>query len=524
MPSRFLVYPLLFFTLAQLATFLRHEPRWFLGSILQRVLILGAAAGALLQPEHRVWLVVAWGLLVWFAVLPRLAANTAMRWLMAGEIAQAANAWQMAARLIWGRPARLQRRYATALELWSTGQHQAAETLLRELDDPALPATVQGEVRLWRLWLFTATRQWPVAVEYYESVETWGSLATALQARLAVARAYAELGQIEPAIRCLVFMALSPRTVGALAEQLWTARICLAALAGDQAELEQLLTEGRHRRRRGWVRFIAVWRGRCALRRGDRDDAGRQLARALALTPATSPTSRAIITGYLERLDEPRLDPTESGRAGFALLRDAVQRMGPWRDLMDWTRPAGATLGLLIVISGVYVLDVAWIHYGLHRDLWEWAGNLPLQNLNGEWWRPATALFLHAGWLHLVLNGAGLWMFGTAIEKSMGWGRMLVVFIGAGTAANVISAYLGGFDVSVGASGGINGLVAAFGVAVWRLNAPIQSSIRRRLLLLLGILFLADLTIGHFEPQIDNTAHVGGFVVGFLLALPYRIK
>jgi membrane associated rhomboid family serine protease len=314
-------------------------------------------------------------------------------------------------------------------------------------------------------------------------------------------------------------VSLSTRTIGAMADQLWMTRVSVAALAGDSDELERLMNDPDRPQGRGLAGFVAAWRGRCARQRGDREEAGRQLSRALALLPAGQSTSRERLTGYLENMDVPVTVPDESVRAGFAMLRGAEKQMLPWRNLMNWSRPASVTAGLLVLLCAIHFWNIAWVHTHWHDDLSVWAGNLPWRNMNGQWWRPLTAVFLHGGWLHLALNSVALWMFGTAIEKSQGWVRMLMIFVVAGTAANVASAYVGGFDVSVGASGGINGLIAAFGVTVYRLKAPIHPSLRKRLLVVLGLMLAADMVIGSLEPMIDNTAHIAGLVVGFLLAL-----
>ena len=196
------------------------------------------------------------------------------------------------------------------------------------------------------------------------------------------------------------------------------------------------------------------------------------------------------------------------------MLHHADTEMTRWRGLMHAGRPTGLTLALLVTLTGVFALDVVWFR----QSLLEWLGNVPFGVANGEWWRPVTAMFLHANLLHLAANIAGLWMFGEVIERTWGWARMLTIFLVAGVAANVASAGLGGFDVSVGASGGIFGLVAAFGVAAYRLRAPVPAAVRRRLLWLIGAMVAGDFVIGAVEAQIDGVAHAGGFGVGLVLA------
>jgi rhomboid protease GluP len=94
---------------------------------------------------------------------------------------------------------------------------------------------------------------------------------------------------------------------------------------------------------------------------------------------------------------------------------------------------------------------------------------------------------------------------------------LLVVFLVGGTLANLVSAVTAHYDVSVGASGGIFAVLGAFLVAVFQLRSPIYAAVRRRLLVLLAMMIVGDLTIGGLEPQVDNLAHGGGFVFGCLL-------
>ena len=181
--------------------------------------------------------------------------------------------------------------------------------------------------------------------------------------------------------------------------------------------------------------------------------------------------------------------------------------------------PGGATKILLVVLACVFLVDIVLFEGVLQHPLLLWAGNIPDAVRHGEWWRPITALFLHANLLHLGMNGLALWLFGPAVEKSMGRWRYLVIFLGAGSLGNLLSAVLGRYDVSVGASGGIFGVIGAFAVATYRLDSPLYAPLRRRLLWLLAAMVAADLTISGLEPQVDNLAHAAGFVAGVTLAL-----
>ncbi len=382
-----------------------------------------------------------------------------------------------------------------------------------------------GVVRTWKLSLLVTLRQWGRAVAFYESVYDWGTLGQATQARLFAARALAETGQIGRAQRSLQFVALSPRTLGARQTQLWATRVCVSALAGDAASIESLLRQREYARRsRGFARFAAYWGGRCAVARGDREAAVQGLTRALALTRPQNHLWREAITQQLQRAQAEELpaqwaaqDPAYAH--GQDLLQRAEKDTAVWRALMHMGRPEPATLVMLVILVVVYLVGDVFLSSDLQEKFLMWAGNSSATVQQDEWWRLFTALFLHANWLHLTMNGAGLWIFGTAVEKTMGRWRLLVVFLVAGALGNLASAFVAHYDVAIGASGGIFGVIGAFAVAVWQLRSPMYHTLRRRLLVVLALMVVTDFTIGGLEPQVDNLAHVGGFVAGILIAL-----
>jgi len=408
--------------------------------------------------------------------------------------------------------------------LVARGHTEQALAVLEELAAQRMPLAIRGLVLTWRLSLLVTLRQWERAVAFYQCVYDWGTLGQATQARLLVARALAETGQFERALRSLQFAALSPRTLGARQAQLWATRVAVAALAGDRESVEELLRQREYARPgHRFARFAAYWRGRCALARGELEEAVRMLTRAFGLTHPRNRLWRDAIMQQLRRAEERELpmgwaaqDPMYAH--GLELLRRAENDSAAWRALMYVGRPARVTLALLLVCAVVHLVSDVYLRGDLQEKLMLWAGNTADTVRAGEWWRLFTAMFLHANLLHLVMNGAALWIFGSAVEKTIGWWRYLVVFLLAGALGNLASALQAHYDVAIGASGGIFGVIGAFAVGVWRLRSPMYFALRRRLLLLIVLMVATDFTIGGLEPQVDNLAHVGGFFAGILIA------
>jgi rhomboid protease GluP len=133
----------------------------------------------------------------------------------------------------------------------------------------------------------------------------------------------------------------------------------------------------------------------------------------------------------------------------------------------------------------------------------------------GEVFRLFTATFLHIGLLHLLLNAAAILLFTVWVEPVFGAMRTLLLFLSAALAGNVASylAYGGAGVISAGASGGAMGLVgAAAALALDRRRNPIWRQRLPSLLLVVG----ATMALGVLEAGIDNGAHGGGLLAGFL--------
>ncbi len=587
MSQRYFIYPILIIALMQLVPLVRHDRRWYAAQIGQLAVVLLACVGGLcfsydpsFYEYDLIWVAAAAVLFVVFVVVPPVLVGAATVREQRGRWREETRFWRLASWFAWGQTGRLYRQHAAALR-WMVRDHRedalaTFDRLIPVESRPGprpLPPAVYGLVHIWKLSLLVTLRQWEPALAFYESVYDWGTLGLATQARMLAARALAETGQFERALRSLQFVLLSPRTLGARQGQLWATRVAVAALAGDRETVEELLRQNEHAwpRRRRLARFAAYWRGRCALVRGEFELAMRSLALAYGLTHRRNRLWREAIEEQVRRAEQgstphpnplpqgargdadgsPHLNPLRPGQdevasrrlgspasgargdaesaaypalspvyvRGQELLRRAEKDSAGWRALMHMGRPERVTLSLLLVLAVVH-LAVGWfLPEEMQEKVLMWAGNSAETVKAGEWWRPFTALFLHANLLHLGMNGAGLWLFGSAVEKSMGRWRMLVVFVAGGALGNLLSAWLARYDVAIGASGGIFAVVGAFAVGVWRLRSPMYVVLRRRMLVLVALMVAADFTIGGLEPQVDNLAHVGGFVAGILLAL-----
>ncbi|WP_316572026.1 rhomboid family intramembrane serine protease [Neobacillus sp. YIM B06451] len=131
--------------------------------------------------------------------------------------------------------------------------------------------------------------------------------------------------------------------------------------------------------------------------------------------------------------------------------------------------------------------------------------------LEGEWWRFITPVFLHIGFLHLVMNTLGLYFVGTAVEKMFGSVRFLFVYLFAGFGGSLAS-FLFSHEVSAGASGAIFGCLGAllyFGMVYPRLFFRTMGHT-------VFLIIIVNLAFGFSVSMVDNAGHLGGLAAGFL--------
>jgi membrane associated rhomboid family serine protease len=130
--------------------------------------------------------------------------------------------------------------------------------------------------------------------------------------------------------------------------------------------------------------------------------------------------------------------------------------------------------------------------------------------VGGEWWRLVTAAFLHGSFLHIAFNMYVLFALGPTLERILGHGRYLTLYVLAALGGGVASyAFSDVNTLSVGASGAIFGLMGALVVAGRRLRYDITQVL---------ILLVINVAIGFLSPGVDWRAHLGGLVTGAAVA------
>ena len=138
---------------------------------------------------------------------------------------------------------------------------------------------------------------------------------------------------------------------------------------------------------------------------------------------------------------------------------------------------------------------------------------------DGQWYRIFASMFLHFGMEHLLNNMLVLLVLGTRLEPLMGHLPFALVYLLGGTGGNLVSlAYelrTEQYAVSAGASGAVFSLMGGAVFILLRDHGHVQDLSSRQVLVMAAM----SLYLGFASTGVDNAAHVGGLVCGFLLAL-----
>lgn len=129
----------------------------------------------------------------------------------------------------------------------------------------------------------------------------------------------------------------------------------------------------------------------------------------------------------------------------------------------------------------------------------------------GEFWRLLTGAVLHINILHLYFNGQALYGFGTTIEYLSNRAHLAIVFVLAAIGGGLLSLYAMPEATSVGASGGIMGLIGYLAVYGSRRRSQLPPGFMKSMLINIG--FVAAFGLVAYQ-IVDNFGHLGGLLVG----------
>ena len=181
------------------------------------------------------------------------------------------------------------------------------------------------------------------------------------------------------------------------------------------------------------------------------------------------------------------------------------------------------TQALLLINVGMYFLDQL-----MHGVLTQWLALWPL-GTNFLPFQVVTYAFLHGSFGHLFFNMLGLWMFGSELERVWGARRYIEYYfasvLSAAAAQLLVTALLGSPYPTIGASGGLFGLLLAFAMmfpnrTIMLLLPPIPMKAKTFVMLYGGLELILGVT--GTQEGVAHFAHLGGMLGGYLMIRYWR--
>jgi rhomboid protease GluP len=178
------------------------------------------------------------------------------------------------------------------------------------------------------------------------------------------------------------------------------------------------------------------------------------------------------------------------------------------------------------------VSTIAAIHVGLYlctilpffpnQWFFETFSGVNLYIKEGQLWRLITPTFIHSGFSHMLFNTLSLILFGPALERMIGKGRFMFVYLVSGLCANTATLLLEPLTFThVGSSGAIFGLFGYY-ISIILFRKRWMSRQNAQIILTLCVI---SLIMTFLQPNINITAHLFGLLGGFLMgAIPYFNK
>ncbi|MDO5337360.1 MAG: rhomboid family intramembrane serine protease [Eubacteriales bacterium] len=175
------------------------------------------------------------------------------------------------------------------------------------------------------------------------------------------------------------------------------------------------------------------------------------------------------------------------------------------------------------IIIGLNVLVFLLVEFtGLSQDtehMLNWGAAYAPYISNGEYYRLVTCMFLHFGMEHLANNMLLLYVIGEPLERAVGRWRYLMIYFVGGIGGNILSWILEKENpmppVSAGASGAVFAAVGGIIGVLVKNRGKAEGFTLRQMIIMAAL----SLYFGFASQGVDNAAHVGGLILGFITAL-----
>lgn len=207
------------------------------------------------------------------------------------------------------------------------------------------------------------------------------------------------------------------------------------------------------------------------------------------------------------------------------IIRGAIAHYEKGNEKLDTREELGRSYEKIIAICSISISIILIIFYILQQVLVE-NSNLAFELLRlgglnkylfatGEYFRITSSLFLHLNLFHLSANIFTLMIFGNLIEHIIKKVNLMTIFFLSGLLSSLLSILSGQHVVTIGASGGIYGIIGAYLFIRIKYGDFLPSFIRLQQGWVLFIIFFTSMLYSLINPNIDFFCHLGGLITGF---------
>jgi len=170
----------------------------------------------------------------------------------------------------------------------------------------------------------------------------------------------------------------------------------------------------------------------------------------------------------------------------------------------------------ILLISGIVAVFFAQAAVGIEISADRAGFDKPAFLQSHEYWRILTGATTHGSVLHVFMNCYAFYNFGRIVELISNRAHLAIVFLCSALAGGVLSLIFMPDGRSVGASGGIVGLIGYLAVYAFKRRQFVSYEFRKSLLINIGFILIFGLVL---YQVIDNYGHIGGLMFGAVYGL-----
>jgi membrane associated rhomboid family serine protease len=168
-----------------------------------------------------------------------------------------------------------------------------------------------------------------------------------------------------------------------------------------------------------------------------------------------------------------------------------------------------------ILVAAIILVAIVQFASGLEPSILAAGFDKPAF-LRGEYWRIVTGATVHGGLAHIVMNSYAFYNFGRIFETLSHGAHLAIVFLLSAIGGGILSLIFVPEGISVGASGGVVGLISYLAIYAFRRRQFITPEFRKSLLINIGFIIVFGLVLFQI---IDNFGHIGGLITGAIYGL-----